>query len=343
MPQIVLAIAALSLLVIVHEAGHYLMARAFGIHVTRFSIGFGPVLLKYQSKGSSTVFQVCAIPFLAYVMYMDTADAADPNDPNLYSNKSAWARTLTVFGGPFANYLAASGLIFALALSGWRVDVPSEPMVVASVETGSPAAQAGLRAGDIIVQADGKSVRNVKDLIDVMSRRAGRATSCSVTRDGTLLAPLAITPRLQDGHGIIGVNPREETQYRPLPVGDAATLAVALPWALTIRNLEGMIDLIRHRSTEGVTGPVGMGKLVAEQADKGAYAFVWILVLISVALGYFNLLPFPALDGGKLMFLGYEIITRRRPSQRIEATIHAVGLLFLIGVIALATVHDVVG
>jgi regulator of sigma E protease len=100
--------------------------------------------------------------------------------------------------------------------------------------------------------------------------------------------------------------------------------------------------LIRRRSTEGITGPVGMGKLVAQQAEKGVYAFVWILVLISVALGYFNLLPFPALDGGRLMFLGYEIVTRRRPNERIEAAIHTLGLLFLIGVIALVTLRDVV-
>ncbi|HEY2735903.1 MAG TPA: site-2 protease family protein, partial [Polyangiales bacterium] len=149
MLQILVAIFGLSLLVIVHESGHYLMARAFGIRVTRFSIGFGPVLLKYQRKGSPTVFQICAIPFLAYVMIagMNPAEEIDPNDPGLYPNKSILARTLTIFGGPFANYLAASVMIFALALSGWRVDVPTEPMVVDGVEPASPAARAGLQAG----------------------------------------------------------------------------------------------------------------------------------------------------------------------------------------------------
>jgi regulator of sigma E protease len=86
-----------------------------------------------------------------------------------------------------------------------------------------------------------------------------------------------------------------------------------------------------------------MGKLVAEQAEKGIFAFIHILVAISVALGLFNLLPFPALDGGRLVFLGYELITRRRPNERVEALVHAVGLLFLLGVIALVTLRDVVG
>jgi regulator of sigma E protease len=342
MLQILIAIFGLSLLIIVHEAGHYLVARAFGIRVTRFSIGFGPVLMKYQPKDSPTVFQVCAIPFLAYVMYMDQAEAADPNASDLYANKSAFARGLTVFGGPFANYLAASLMIFALALTGWRFDTPTEPMVIDTVEAGSPAARAGLRSGDVILEANGQPIRNDKSLIDVTRARAGQVTSYVIERDGQRLAPLTITPRLAEGRGVIGISSRLEIQYRALPVDKAAKLAVALPWVMTVRNIEGITDLIRHRSTEGITGPVGMGKLVAQQAEKGVYALVWILVLISVAIGFFNLLPLPALDGGKLMFLGYEMITRRRPNERIEAAIHAVGLLLLLGVAALATLRDVV-
>ena len=136
MLPILVSILGLSLLVIVHESGHYLVARAFGIRVTRFSIGFGPVLAKYQPKGSSTVFQIGAIPFLAYVMYMNPEDEADPHDRGLYTNKGVVARALTVLGGPLANYVAASAMIFGLAVSGWRVEVPREPMVV-DAEVGS--------------------------------------------------------------------------------------------------------------------------------------------------------------------------------------------------------------
>ena len=344
MLQFLAAILGLSLLVIVHEAGHYLFARAFGIRVTRFSIGLGPVLAKWQPKGSPTVFQVCAIPFLAYVMIagMNPAEEVDPNDPGLYPNKSILARTLTIFGGPFANYLAASLMIFALALTGWRDEIPSEPMVVDAVDPSSPAAKAGLKVGDIITEANGRPIHNVKELIEVTAPRAGLATKYVIKRDGQLLAPLTITPHKMEGRGIIGVTPKFEPRYRALPLGEAATLAITRPWQYTVANLAGMADLVRRRTTEGLTGPVGMGKLVAQQAEKGMYAFVQVLIAISVALGSFNLLPFPALDGGRLVFLGYEIITRRRPNERIEAAVHTVGLLFLLGVIALVTLRDMV-
>jgi len=345
MLQIVLAIFGISLLVIVHEAGHYVMARAFGIRVTRFSVGFGPVLAKYQPKGSPTVFQVCAIPFLAYVMIagMNPADEYEANDAGLYSNKSLIARTLTIFGGPFANYLAASVMIFALAISGWREELPTTPMVVESVDPSSPAAKAGVQTGDEIIEANGRKIRNVRELIEVTAPRGGKTTPYVIRRHGRLLPPFQIVPRSTGERAVIGVTPKLALHYRAMAPGEAAQLALVLPYALTMRNLEGMADLIKHRSTEGITGPVGMGKLVAEQAEKGVYAFIGILIAISVALGLFNLLPFPALDGGRLVFLGYEVITRRRPSERIEAAVHTVGLLFLLGVIALVTLRDVVG
>jgi regulator of sigma E protease len=343
---ILIAILGLSLLVIVHEAGHYFAARAFGMRVTQFSIGFGPSLVSFRPKDSDTTFQLRAIPFMAYVVIagMNPAEEFDPNDPQLYPNKSVFARIVTIFAGPFANYLAASLLVLGLGLGyGWPEAQATEPMVVEAIEPGSPAANAGLQVGDVIVEANGRKIRNVKELIEVTAPRAGMPTVYSVERKGKALPATTITPKAVGTKGIIGVTPKVNYSYRPMSFSDAGKLALVYPIDLTLRNLQGIADQIRHRTTEGITGPVGMGKLVAEQAAKGTFEFIHILLLISVGLGFFNLVPFPGLDGGRLVFLGYELVTRKRPNERIEVAVHAVGILFLLGVIALVTMRDMVG
>jgi regulator of sigma E protease len=139
------------------------------------------------------------------------------------------------------------------------------------------------------------------------------------------------------------VTPKVESRTRRRSLGESAALAITLPAVMTLENLKGIADLVRRRSTEGLTGPVGMVKQVATEANEGFYPVVSILIALSVALGYFNLLPFPFLDGGRLVFLGYEMITARRASPRIEAMAHAVGVLFLLGMTAMVTWRDVVG
>lgn len=346
-PTVILAaILGLSVLVIVHETGHYLAARAFGIRVTRFSIGFGPTLVSYKPRNSPTTFQICAIPFLGYVMIagMNPVEEIDPNDPGSYSNKSVFARIITIFGGPFANYLAASVMVFIVCVGfGWPEAKTIQPMIVETVEAGTPAANAGLKPGDVVVEADGKPIKDVRELIAVTSPRAGLATRYVVERNGQRLPPMTITPRKTLQGGIIGVSAQHQVTQRRLSPGEAAYQAIAYPLAITEANLAGIFELIQRRSTEGITGPVGMSRIMAEQAEKGAFHFIRILIAISVALGLMNLLPFPALDGGRLMFLAYEVVTRRRPNERIETAVHAVGMLFLLGVIALVTLRDVVG
>ncbi|MDB4977787.1 MAG: Intrarane protease RasP/YluC, implicated in cell division based on FtsL cleavage [Myxococcaceae bacterium] len=340
--NILLAILGISALVIVHEGGHYLAARAFGMRVLRFSIGFGPTIAKFQPKDSPTVFQVGLIPFMAYVQIagMNPAEENDPADPELYPNKSVFARFMTIFAGPFANYLTASLLVFVLAIMGHHGENPPHtPMLVESVQPGSPAMSAGIQPGDVIVQANGKAVSNVVDLIRATSERAGKATTYAVERHGKPLAPFTITPMDDHGRGVIGIIPKLD--LTPMPVGRAVSYAVAYPYELTVQQLEGFRMMYKQGSTEGVVGPVGMVKIVSKTANF--VQLTNVLILISVALGMFNLMPLPALDGGRLVFLGYEIITRRRANERIETMVHTVGLVLLLCLIALVTLRDVAG
>ena len=145
--KVLITVIALSVLVIIHEGGHYLAARAFGMRVLRYSIGFGPTLFRYQPKGSPTVFQVAVIPFLAYVQIagMNPNEEIDPDDPELYPNKSLFARVTTIAAGPIANYLTASAIVFALGVTNTLPPKqPAEPIQIGQIITHSPAAHAGL-------------------------------------------------------------------------------------------------------------------------------------------------------------------------------------------------------
>lgn len=344
--KILITVVALSILIIIHEGGHYLAARAFGMRVLRYSIGFGPTLFRYQPKGSPTVFQVAAIPFLAYVQIagMNPNEDVDPEDPELYPNKSLFARVTTIAAGPVANYLTASIIVFGLGITNTLPPMtPAEPMQVGHVVPDSPAAEAGLQDGDVIIEANNRPIQNVSELIDATAPRPGQPTVYVVERQGEVLPPITITPADRDGRGQIGVGAKMTQLYENLTPLESAKLSVVLPWQMTVAQLKGLSDMVKRRSTEGIGGPVMMGKMVAEAAQAGAPAFLWILMFISVALGMFNLLPFPALDGGRLIFLGYELIARRRANERFEMAVHAFGIVVLLGVMILVTYRDIFG
>jgi len=345
MAHILLAVLAISFLMIVHETGHYLAARAFGLKVTAFSIGFGPALIKFRPKGSPTVFKVCVFPVLAYVRIAgaNPLEKNDPKDKSLYENASLRARAVTMLGGSLANYAFGSIVIFVLALTGIREEVPSSPMVLAEVETASPADRAGLRPGDTILEVQGQPIQDVTELAKLTNPRPGQPTTYLVRRNGVLLPLMTIVPRNADGLGKIGVITTLDVHMQRSSVLEAAKLAVSVPWSMSMGQIEGIKKLVFERSTAGMTGPVGMTREVAKQSEKGPYDFLVTLIALSVALGCFNLLPFPFLDGGRLLFLGAEAVMGQRPNRTFELVLHVTGLVLLLGLSAFVTMRDILG
>jgi len=337
---VLFGILGLALLMVVHEMGHHFAARAYGMRVIKFSIGFGPALWRHQPKGSSTVYQVALIPFLAYVQIagMNPFEEVDPKDKSSYANASLPARTVTIFAGPLANYLFASVLFFGAFVIGGKL----VPTLKVNVMPGSAAEAGKMLDGDRILSVDGHAVDSWNDMRTIVQKSGGKTVTVEVDRNGQKRT-LSVTPKIQgdDRHGQLGV----ETVGRhvPMSLGEALERSVVEPAALASSLVVGLARLATGKEKAQLTGPLGIVGETGKAARRGLDVFLGFLGALSTYLGVFNLLPFPALDGGRLMFLGYEAVARRRPNARLEAQIHAVGLAMLLALIAVVSVFDIRG
>jgi regulator of sigma E protease len=330
------AILGLAVLMIVHEGGHYLAARKFGMRVLRFSIGFGPTLWKHQPKDSPTVYQVALIPFLAYVQIagMNPYEESDPKDPGSYANASLWGRIVTIAAGPLTNYFFASVLIFFGLLVGGK-EVPDESSTRVSVEEG-PAQTAGVQGGDRIDAINDVPVHNWDELRKGVNAHPNEPIDLTIDRDGTMIHK-SVTP---DASGLIHV--KVALHFEPVGVAEAAKISVIAPPLFVYENLKQIGKVITGKEKLQVSGPVGIVRETAKQAKMGPGTYLYFLGMLSAYLGAFNLLPFPALDGGRLLFLGAEAVSRRKADAKLEARVHAVGLLMLLTLILFVTYADVV-
>jgi regulator of sigma E protease len=334
------AILGLAVLMVVHEAGHYFAARRFGMRVVRFSIGLGPTIWRHKPKDSPTIYQVALIPFLAYVQIagMNPYEESDPKDPQSYANASLWARIVTIAAGPLTNYFFASVLIFfGLLIGGKKVQDETSMRVV--VEPG-PAEVAGIRTGDHVLEVNGQAVTTWDQLKKSVSAHPGEAITITLERDGqTLQKTVTPTPKGEKDEGLIHV--RTPTHIEPVSLGEAAKMSVIAPPLFVYENVRALGDVLTGREKLQVNGPVGIVRETAKQAKTGPGDLLAFLGMLSAYLGAFNLLPFPALDGGRLLFLGAEAVSRRKPDAKLEAQVHAVGLLMLLTLIAVVTFADV--
>lgn len=338
---ILAAIFGLALLMIVHESGHHLVARAFRMRVLRFSIGFGPAIWRHQPKDSDTVYQVALIPFLAYVQIagMNPFEESDPEDKGSYANATLPARILTVIAGSMANYLFASVLFFgALMIGGQHV-----PTTVVDVVDGGAAQIGHMQDGDEITHIGGTRIETFEQMRTIILANASRELEVVVLREGKpVTVKVTPEPKGDNGGGLIGVAPAS-TRRVPVAMGEAISISIARPADVVYRLVMGLGRIITGKEKASLTGPIGISKDIGEAAHRGLDDYLNILGILSAYLGGFNLLPIPALDGGRLMFLVYEGVARRKPNARIEAHIHAIGLLMFLALMVVVSVFDIRG
>jgi len=333
---VIAGILGLALLMVVHETGHLLAARAFGMRVLRFSIGFGPALYRHRSRGSHTEYQIALIPFLAYVQIagMNPFEEIDPDDKASYANGSLVARISAIVAGPLANYLFASVFFFAALMIGGK-GVPTTGVQVLD----GPAKAAKIQDGDVVQTIDGAKVTDWEDLRRRVMTSGNKPLSIGLLRHGKPMT-LEVTPVTMEGASKIGVAP----VYKQVPVTfKEATVQSLIDPATVVENLViGLSRIVTGREKPQLSGPVGIVKQTSKMAQRSWTEYLTWLGILSAYLGGFNLLPFPALDGGRLAFLTYEAVTRRRPNAKVEARVHFFGLVMLLALIAVVSVFDVV-
>jgi regulator of sigma E protease len=333
---IVAAVLAVSLLVVIHEAGHFLAARRFRMRVERFSVGFGPVLLSFRR--GETEFAISALPLGGYVKIagMAPGEAEDASDRALFANQAAWRRFLVILAGPAMNYLAAIAVAWALlATIGLRTADPG-PRVGALVE-GMPAAAAGLVPGDRISAVAGVPVASWEGLVRELQRHPAERIVLDVVRgEGEAAARLAlpITPRDDGGVGRVGF--AQGTVLVRAGPGEALVHGFRRTNANAAAQLAAFGSLFTKK--QRVEGPVGIARQLVRGARDGIEPFLGLVWTISVVLAILNLLPVPALDGGRLVFLAYEIVSRRRVSEKVESYVHLAGFVLLVGLILAVTI-----
>jgi regulator of sigma E protease len=342
---LILAILSLGVLIVVHEAGHYFVARWSGMRVERFSLGFGPGILKWRHKG--TQFQIAPIPFGGFVQIvgMNPHEEYDEKDPSVYPNRPAILRFLTIFAGPFTNILFASLLIFIVFVFAGsdmrtgRVQIDAVPADGASAGKLVPA--------DVILTLGGEPILSDPDadptLIfrDRIQKSEGRPIELTVMRKGNEEAITIVPRKSPQGSWLLGVQISPEIKRQRVGVGTAAIGSFVYTIDRSREILGGLWEIVRGRAKADVIGPVGMTEMIQKQVKAGWVSAFEFLALLNVYLGLFNLLPLPALDGSRLAFLAYELGTRRRPNPKVETAVHMAGTVVLLVIMVLVLFKDI--
>lgn len=335
MPNIIAAVIAFGVMIFCHELGHFLVAKRVGITVHAFALGFGPRLVGFRR--GETQYAINLLPFGGYVR-MAGEDLDDAGGTGSFRTKTVWQRMAVVAAGPGMNLALAVVLLTASALTvGVPVGVSNR---ILHLLPGWPAQQAGLRPGDAIVAINGVPMTDGRTVVDTIHQHPNTRLVLTVERGGGRF-DVAVTSRLDSRQkiGLIGFSP-ELIRERMGParaalwgVQYAAEYVGVIVTALTRLFRDG-------RVLDQLGGPVAAVGFLGEAAQAGAEAFVYTAALFSIMIAIFNLLPFPALDGGRLMFLVVEAFRRRPVDPKREGYIHLVGFALLLLLLVTLTMRD---
>lgn len=326
---IIYAILMFCVLIFIHEFGHFIAAKSCGVQVNEFSLGMGPALLQKQ-KGE-TKYSLRCLPIGGYCA-MEGEDE-DSDNPRAFNHKKPWQKAIIIVAGAAMNVVLAMILMCIVTYS-----IGAATTTIASFTKGSPAKQAGLKTGDRIVQIDQTHISTWDDIGNaVTGKKQGDTVQITVRRGGTDRT-LHTTLMQQQGRVMIGISPA----MGKISIGAAVTGGIKNTWGLTKSMYDAIRQLITGKvSTKEMSGPVGIVAMVGKSARQGAMYFLYLMALISLNLGVFNMLPFPALDGGRLVFIIVRALTGKVITDSIEAKVNFAGLMCLFGLMIYVTWNDI--
>lgn len=345
-------LVVLTVVVFVHELGHFWVARRAGVTISVFSIGFGPELLgRTDRKG--TRWRLSAVPLGGYVRFIDDANAASqPGEksahPGAFQSKGLAARSAVVAAGPAANFLFA---IAVLAVLFYAFGKPMIAPVAGAVEPGSPAAEAGFLPGDRILAIDGGSIESFADIQRVVMLQNGVELAIDIERSGNRLT-LHATPRsreIVDGFGekqtvpVLGLRQTNPTiELRSFGPLGAVREAARETWSIVDSTLSSVAGMFSGRtSTTQISGPIGIARVSGQVAALGLIPLINLAAILSISIGLINLFPIPMLDGGHLAFYAIEALRGRPLPERAQEIGFGIGFAIVLGLMAFGVLNDI--
>ena len=334
LPYFIMAILAFSLLVIIHELGHFALAKLNGVKVHEFSLGMGPKL--FGIKGKETEYLIKAFPIGGYVKMEGEEEGS--SDPRAFNNKTAWQKLSIVSAGAIMNLVLAVVLFTIVG----AVEGGSVLPVVGEVVTNSPAMKAGILVGDKITKVNSVNIENWDDFISEMSTNKGESLNIEVLRNSKveqlLLKPLKDQ---KENKFIIGI--RVSNIREKMNLGESMIYG----FDQTVNSAKQIFDffgsLFKGKvSVNDVGGPISIIRLSGKAAEMGLTTLMMLTAMLSVQLGIFNIIPFPALDGGWIFILLFEIISGKKLNESKVATVNYFGFMFLMAFMVLVILKDII-
>ena len=343
MLSLIIFILILGVIVTVHEFGHFIFAKLSNTYVYEFSIGMGKKLFGKKRKDGETEFCIRAVPIGGYVMIAgeDLEDEKIPKDRQM-CNKSFLQRFMVLFAGAFNNFIFAFIILFISAIIyGAVITKP----YIGDVSPDYPAYTAGLEKGDLLLSLNGTKITNWdKALVMLQTSKGNEMTFKVLKQDGSTKEYKVVPIKEKDSEGNesykFGIATKYEKEY-------GFTKSLSYAWNKTISLFGSMWDTLKYLfngkvSINQLSGPVGIYSVVDSQAHQGMEALLYLVAYLSINVGIINLLPFPAFDGGRILFLFIEKIFRKPVSKNVENIIHSIGFKLIIGLLIYVTFNDII-